>query len=519
MHLLRGWTVFGCLLIGSVRTAVLPMPIVTPAPSLPAQWLEERQDLNPIDLAKALLTAIPLSLRQIAATNLPAVSSILWDEFLDDKKPQWFQDLPWDVQSYLIVQFGPQTAWPTASPTTDGSSSEATTTATTSTDTASSSRSESSVSTPTSSSTSSTSTSSSHSSSTRSQSSTASPSTTPSSTSNSTSPPAGTSGLSRNQKIWLGVGIPLGLLAITALILGCCFLLRRHKRKVPVEGDEPPSTPGFIPRFAFHERASVEHFDHRAPLNPAVDQSSYDDESMMWDDDDFDAAPINQTHASRPTLAMQDATPIMAPALYHTHSSNRARGKRTSYTSLHSVAEVTEPDEEAIAGRRALARPNPRKPMKLALPPIPAAATLRRKSALISPNDYTPYSPAAEAASQSFLRPLMLNTGSSSSGLLSSRHTSVSSEPGYSTDFSSPAVSPSSPKHNQYSYVEDYGQDYQSPYVDAENGLYGGHRSLNAYPEPAPRKASRTEWPLRNVLGMGNERNRSATWDRVYEEP
>jgi hypothetical protein len=68
-----------------------------------------------------LLTAIPLSLRQIAATNAPAVSSILWEEFLDESRPQWFLNLPYDIQSYLVKEFGPSTAWLPAPPqTTDG---------------------------------------------------------------------------------------------------------------------------------------------------------------------------------------------------------------------------------------------------------------------------------------------------------------------------------------------------------------------------------------------------------------
>ena len=73
-----------------------------------------------ISLAQILLTAVPESLRQIAATNLPAVSSILWEEFLDDKRPEWFLELPWEIQNYLIRKFGPQTAWPTEAPASSG---------------------------------------------------------------------------------------------------------------------------------------------------------------------------------------------------------------------------------------------------------------------------------------------------------------------------------------------------------------------------------------------------------------
>lgn len=570
MHMLRGFIVFGSLLIGSIRSAVVPTPVVTPAPNFPTQWLEKSPPIDPIEFAQLLLTAIPLSLRQIAATNLPAVSSILWEEFLDDKKPQWFQELPWDVQSYLIVEFGSQTAWPTAPPTSDGWSGEATVTktdtillATTITHVVSASRSETSVatvSTPASSSGDSFASASTPSSPSNTLATSSSGS--QSSTSSPNAPPASTFGLSRNQKIALGVGIPLGVLGATALIFGCCFLLRRHRRKIAVDGDEPPSTPGFIPRFAFHETASVEHLDHRAPLNPVVEQSSYENERMIWEDDDVDTAPINHVNTFAPTTAIQDSNPIMTPGLYHTHSSNRARGRRTSYTSLHSVAEVTEPDEEAIVEQQASLRSNPRRSLTLVMPPIPAAATLKRKPIPTSPTEYPPYHAAAEATSQPFLRPLTINSWGSSNGAMSSQHTSFSSEPSYQPDVmsgamsshhtsfssepsyppevssgamsiqhaifspelayhldtSSAPMSPLSLQNNGYSYIEDYEPEWQNRYVDAQDGLYGGHRSLDTYPEPTPRRNSRTEWPLRSVVGSRREKNTSPIWDRLYEK-
>lgn len=66
--------------------------------------------------------------------------------------------------------------------------------------------------------------------------------------------------------------------------------------------------------------------------------------------------------------------------------------------------------------------------------------------------------------------------------------------------------------------MEDYGPEYQNAYIDAEDGLYGGHRSLAAYPDPTPRRNSKTEWPLKNVVGMGREKSQSTMWDRVYEK-
>ena len=52
----------------------------------------------------------PESFRKVAATKIPAVSKILWSEFLDRSKPAWFTALPTDIQSYLVQQYGPSTA-------------------------------------------------------------------------------------------------------------------------------------------------------------------------------------------------------------------------------------------------------------------------------------------------------------------------------------------------------------------------------------------------------------------------
>jgi hypothetical protein len=223
---------------------------------------------------------------------------------------------------------------------------------------------------------------------------------------------------------------------------------------------------------------------------------------------------------------MQDPQPIMAPALYHTHSSNRARGKRTSYSSLHSVAELSEPDENAespVLGRQATPlqrKRRPSMPMVLEIPAVPRAVTIKRKPVGESP---PVISPAAEAASQSLLRPAMTHidhSGSSSSGLALSTNSSTGA--GYQTDPTSPISpisqhAPVNPFKNDYSYVEDYGPEYQSGYIDHEDGLYGGNRSLDRYPDPSPpRRSSKTEWPLRN-LSLGHRRNRSPMWDRVYE--
>ncbi|KAF2689649.1 hypothetical protein K458DRAFT_384280 [Lentithecium fluviatile CBS 122367] len=594
-----GVVVVGSSVLGSVHSVVLEAPsaaTITPAPS--ADVLAKRQDSpDAISLAQILLTAIPASLRQIAATNIPAVSSILWEEFLDDKRPEWFLELPEDIQSYLIRKFGPQTAWPTEPPTSqtwEWSSATATTTSdleetsealpsstsesatgTATTSAAGTQDPESTASTdPTTlvSSTRSTPSSSkatqSPSKSTQSSSpSSSDPSNTSTSTTSPDAPPTSNSGLSKSQKIGLGLGIPFGLLGAAALFLGCCMLLRRRQKK-NVDGSIPPSSPGFIPRFAFHER-QVDDVEHRTPLNPAVNQavnySTQDLGHTAWDDegvDPMDAAPMHnpytmkspytmddyESSSNQPSagmmlndpapvhhspaggMTMHDPKPIMAPALFHTHSSNRARGMRTSYTSLHSVAEVTEPDEteSPVLGRQISPKQSPARNL-MPTPPIPAGATIKRKPVSSPPPmPATPpvsASPAAKAASRTLLRQTMPeHSGSSSSGLAlttSSGFNSSSSGLGAHADMPSPVSpisnrAPSNP-FNYDSYVEDYGPEYQGEYVDVEDGLYGGHTSLSRYPE-SRRKSLKTEWPLRNMVGSGHRRKSSPLWDRIYEE-
>ncbi|KAF2036295.1 hypothetical protein EK21DRAFT_96238 [Setomelanomma holmii] len=546
MHSLRGWK---WMVLGGLvgRAAAVPKPIITPAPEVGVEAWVKRQGPDAVSFAQLLLTAIPLSLREIAATNAPAVSSILWEEFLDDKKPQWFLDLPWDIQSYLIVEFGPETAWPTAPPQTTGVDATPTQSSwqwpsSTNIPQSSQATPSASVSAPSSALQSSLSSRATFSTSTRSSSgssissgivSRSGSSASATTTAEAVSPPESNAGLTRHQKIGLGV----------AILLACCFLCRRRRNKRHVNGAEPPSSPGFIPRFAFQDK-STNHFDHRAPLNPTLNNSNGDLGTMNWEDDGYDpyestaynAPPMAASHrpnasspASDPPMTMQDSQPIMAPVVFHTHSSNRARGKRTSYSSLSSVAEVSEPDspmESPILGRQTTPlqrKRRPSLPMVLEMPTAPRTATIKRKPVPQSP---TGISPAAEAASQSLLRPTMTHvdhSGSSSSGLALSTNSSHSNYgAGYQTDMTSPISpisqhAPTNPFSNDYSYVEDYGPEYRDGYLDHEDGAYGGNRSLDRYPDPSPprRSSLKTEWPLRN-LSMG-KRNRSPMWDRVYE--
>ncbi|KAL1605454.1 hypothetical protein SLS60_005004 [Paraconiothyrium brasiliense] len=569
--------------------------------------------MRSISLAQILLTAVPESLRQIAATDLPAVSSILWEEFLDDKRPEWFEELPWEVQSYLIRKFGPQTAWPTEAPTSGGfggsdgftatvietaSATDATAGPSQSTQLSDSSKGSSQTSgranestkVPTStasgdrtseltrsatsftSASSQTSISESSPSPSRTISSSInlakpSESSTPSLTPEPEAPASSNNGLSRDQKIGLGVGIPFGLLGAAALFLVCCMLCRRRKKK-HVEGSIPPASPGFIPRFAFQDRSH--DGEHRTSLIRQTNRSTHDVRAA-WDDEGVDPtesmtaqnpyawndlATYNHTntpaqvptsaysvldngieetnYSNVPVMMMNDPKPIMAPALYHTHSSNRARGKRTSYTSLHSVAEVSEPDEtleSPVLGRHISPNHSPARNL-MPTPSVPADAQIRRKPLPSSPpltplpNAPSPVatSPAAQAASHKLLRQTMPeHSGSSSSGLALTTSSGLSS--GSSLAIHAEATSPISPVSNRApsnpfhydSYVEDYGPEYQYGYVDVDDGLYGGNTSLSQYPDPR-RKNSKTEWPLRNIVGGQQRRRSSPIWEKIYEE-
>jgi hypothetical protein len=492
-----------------------------------------------IELAKVLLTALPASLRQIAATNIPAVSSILNGEFLDNNKPDWFTALPPNIQSYLIVQYGPSSAWPTSAPT--SGSSLASTTVDSSTTVDASSSSSAAVA---------------------------------SSSSEPEAPSESHSGLSQGAKIGIGLGVPFGIIALLAVMVPFCIACRRKKPTKP-SGYEPPPSPGFMPHGAFQEK-STSYQEYRRPLNRA----------HSWDQDDDWMQPVAHDRPQQHANAMPTAnampignatqtgntTTIVGPPLVHTHSSKRGRGMRTSHASLHSVAEVTEPFEERAAYN---APPPTLRPQDL--PQIPIGASIRRKplfTAALPPRQLeSPVSsPVAERKSYghfSLLRPAVLqqdHSNSSSSGVgatLSSPETSRrSSDNTVPTDPASP-ISPLSSHHrasdpfthdaaparpanpsrisdpfsNAHSYIEDYGPEYQNGYgyVDESDGLYGGHRSLDAYPvvpEKSERRASKgalrggmTEWPLREwplkslgSMGRGRgARERSPQWDRVYE--
>ncbi|RMZ74324.1 hypothetical protein GMOD_00003346 [Pyrenophora seminiperda CCB06] len=630
MHSLRvwNWLVLGSV-VGMAHSAALPMPAITPAPrpaDVHVSPLQHRQDPDALEVLEVLITALPLSLRQIAATNIPAVSSILWSQFLDDKRPQWFEELPYDIQSYFIQEFGPATAAPPASGTLPTGVTASVTELPTETSALQSSKLSGSeqattstlaISTPAASSGLSTKLPSLASSSgPTTLISTSVPSTTSLSTpkplvssSSATStttadpvaPESSDSDLTRREKIGIGVGVPLAFLAIAGLLFGCCFLLRRKRRRA-IEGSQPPSSPGFIPRFSFQDRGlSRERLEHRAPLNPSYHQSRFA-EDTNWEDEGYDPGTAYQGYTlppagaptpsqakaiaregpsdsyqgssapvATPPMAMQDDhRPILAPALYHSHSSNRARGRRTSYTSLHSVAEVTEPDSDMYIESPILGRHN--------LPPIDTGSGLSSKVIGATPaaarsikRKPVPTSPAADLASRTLLRPPLArnpddHSGSSSSGLvlssLSSYNSSSSGSGWYQTshnnssskeddeDYASQHIQPQYSHTQQpqvqttanpftntsggYAYLEDYGPEYShdgynnNNYRDGDDGAYGGHVSLDRYGDPgSPQagnnssKSGKTDWPLRNMMSGGSGRGRARTtspiWDRVYE--
>lgn len=90
------------------------IPTVTPAPDplLVDLRLRQNENLNPISVAQVLLTAFPASLVQVAATNPGYVPVIIWEEFLDGKTPEWFANLPPDIQTWLSEAYVGTTAPP-----------------------------------------------------------------------------------------------------------------------------------------------------------------------------------------------------------------------------------------------------------------------------------------------------------------------------------------------------------------------------------------------------------------------
>ncbi|KAF2199606.1 hypothetical protein GQ43DRAFT_473493 [Delitschia confertaspora ATCC 74209] len=405
-------------------------PTITPAPTGTPLVLEARAPVDSPDavsLAQVLLTAVPESLRQIAATNLPAASQILWSEFLDDNKPAWFTALPTDIQGYLVQKFGPKTA--SASVTerpsvaaSDSSGSPSITSSPESTVPSDTTKFVTSIVT-------------------ISDSSLPIPVAKPTKSSAVSAPPTSdpqNSGLSTNAKIGLGVGIPLAILGLAAFALACCFLVRRRRRrrrrKARSVSTGPPSA-DFIPQSAFHEKSLWDGLDQHQPRQGSAAYPMLDPYSPQLNRHVFEEV---DTSYSPPTIA---------PPVLHTHTSKRGRGKRTSYTSLQSVPEASE-TEERNSEPSPLATTTPPRTWTLGvIPPGPAASKVKRKpvSGQFYPN-------AQEQGGDMGVRKLL------SQSLLYHELESPThgSYPGPSEN--------GNPFNNQYSYMEDYGPEYSNGY-------------------------------------------------------
>lgn len=445
-----------------------------------------------ISLMGALATAIPASIRQVAVTNVPVFSSILNEEFLDGKRPQWFQELPVALQSYLIARFGIPTSATIASavPTTPSS---AFTTLPTLSDNA--------PSTPTI-----------YRSRTLIPTDVQSPSqTVPTISSVTTLPPqslvsssttshlptahaelaaSNGSGLHRNAKIGIAVGVPLGLLLIAALILACCCLRRRRRKSV--DGSIPPSSPGFIPRFAFQEKDCEVGNTHRH-LIPRTTHEHGGSDGWVW------GSALAKPGLDRETHREDIPAPTMAPAVCHTHSSNRARGRRTSYTSLNTVQELSEPGD-----MRATA--NPPKPVSSSQPSLIMASSVAsqiKRKPVSSPPLIIP----------------ALRQGHATETPVSPVNNDAYSWPSSEMTYH-PVVSPilphasRAPSWGDDSYMEDYGPEYD------DRAVYGGGGQFDASTSSSlhhlVEKDPSSEWPLKNNRSRNYHRSRSMMWDRVY---
>jgi hypothetical protein len=407
-----------------------------------------------------------------------------------------------------------------------------------------------------------------------------------SSSSYSTSSPTSTStphpapvvnktGLTRSEKLKLGLGIPFGIIGVALLILGAILILRRCQRK-RYNGSIPPSSPGFIPAFAFQEKPTGP-FEHQ-PLNRgSFNQNDpfQDVHHNNWDDDDIVGS--SSSGETIPTMGqVHGSQPIMAPALF-SHSSNRARGKRTSYTSLHSVPEANEFEESGLnspalpvhngTARSSLLRnPPSRQSLKngspprssVAAPPLPTSLQIKRRP--VSTIDKIPTPLAADIASQSLARQSMPDhfpfptqsatapTGFGTTTHISANNASNSRSP-YVTPMDELSRNPFSDSNAYlYSYEEDYGPEYytsQHPVSisnppapppkhaardshhssqdersdDTLNILYGGNTDLTRYPTSSSsttspkhnHSSSKTEWPLKNFPGPGSAQKRESS--------
>lgn len=231
----------------------------------------------------------------MALTDVPAVSRLLWSEFLDDHTPDWFTALPTDVQKYLSGEFGPSStsASTTASSTTPVSSTASATSST--------------------------------------------PAASEATTKADTSSTKHDGGLPLWAKIVIGVVVPLVVLALLALLLLCCLRRRRRNRTVRNNVDSRAPTPAFISSShqPGYSRPPAEH----VPLRGGYISSSETTHQTS-----------HSNHHHNLSSGSEDFhTPIGGPSYEDIPSatpgamSRSRRGSRQSFNSLHSVPEVPEP--------------------------------------------------------------------------------------------------------------------------------------------------------------------------------
>jgi hypothetical protein len=248
----------------------------------------------------------------------------------------------------------------------------------------------------------------------------------------------------------------------------------------------------------------------------SADDRNWDDEAYDADGVGYAVSPVASTTTSSST---QDAhMPMLAPALYHSHSSNRARGRRLSTSSLHSVAEMREPEdaESPVLGRYHSQRRrvsaagitngrNETLRSSIRRKPVPTQTDVRgypgdgHGGGGVEGSDVA-MNAGIGGAQHAVSRPTLAfphtaaqhsGTGSSSSGLAVSSFSSSSFD-AYLEDYGP-----------EYYYAGGgYGGGYSEQEQDADENLgFGGEMR-----EVRGRNSSKTEWPLRDYGGAGHFR-------------
>jgi hypothetical protein len=295
----------GLLLLGASSIAwagVAPArPTITPAPSVDLDELELKIRQGDIDLgslAAVLATGVPPSILALALTNVPAVSRMLWSDFLDSNTPSWFTALPTDVQGYLSGEFGPTTTSASSASTSSASTSSAPT------------MSETAV----------------------------------NATANN-GKPHGT-GLPLWGKILIGVAVPLFVLALFACVIFCLVRRRRRRRMHKAGAESRAPTPAFISS-SHHTR--TQHTAEHVPLHSGHHSPPRHSDQMAMANDEMVFSNRHHSSSSEEYTtppdghSYEDIPPPPVFGAHHAASNSPTRNARQSSSSLHSVPEVPEP--------------------------------------------------------------------------------------------------------------------------------------------------------------------------------